>query len=170
MLSLLSSVCRQNDFRAILKTNSSKFWTQWSLAMNSSWYCNPTRFQTRGPKEKKKIDVSVICTQTAYFSSDLDGVFCNQFLKKRHFRKVHSIVILLLPFWHKSSSKAELKNLNFWGYFILKKDLKGEQILKFRIFGRQMSKMKGSSILLYPTHYCVQQQFTVSNKMQCPHF
>ena len=120
--------------------------------------------------KKKKIDVSVICTQTAYFSSDLDGVFCNQFLKKRHFRKVHSIVILLLPFWHKSSSKAELKNLNFWGYFILKKDLKGEQILKFRIFGRQMSKMKGSSILLYPTHYCVQQQFTVSNKMQCPHF
>ena len=71
------------------------------------------------------------------------GLFCNQFLKKMHFRKVHSIVMLLLPFQHKNSSNVEFKNLNFFSlYFILKKDLKGAQILKFYIFGRQMSKIQ----------------------------
>ena len=46
------------------------------------------------------MDVSVICTKRAYFSSEIDEDFCNEFLRKIPFSKMYSIISNYYHFWH----------------------------------------------------------------------
>jgi len=51
------------------------------------------------------MDVSVICTSRAYFSSDFDGIF-SEFPRKGPFRTMHiSLLFNWSRFWHRRCSK-----------------------------------------------------------------
>jgi hypothetical protein len=87
--------------------------------------------------------------ELSYFTSNFNAVFCK--------------VIIFMGCWMPITVC----------FFILKNGLKGTQIQKFHLFGRHItwnSKNKTNvpnTILLYPTHYYVQ-QFTATIIMLCP--
>jgi hypothetical protein len=89
------------------------------------------------------MDVSVICTWRAYFSSDFDFMVLEMNLTKRGKAEFLNLNVLIFHpilkqfiFWLQNDHLyGLLMNHNNFCYFILKRDLKGTQILKIHIFG-----------------------------------
>lgn len=119
--------CRQNDFRAI----------SWQILLS---------FEHSDPWPW--IEVWII--DFRYFS--LEGTFEMNSLRKCISEKCNYYCFDI------KQPKSQIKFFKlFGGYFFLKRDLIGAQIMKFRIFGSQVSKIQW-------VHH-----ITVSNNMQCLH-